>query len=236
MTKRSIIRWEAGAEIRLDQRPKYATGLEWSLAAFNAALAADDGRAQQNGHSVPSHLTHFASLEQGATELRTWETLAISGLLQTASYATAVESTSLMASSSEEVARRVEFRLARQAVLYREPEPLRLYALLDHSVLLRTTGDEGVMSAQIDHLQEMADLPNVDIRVTPLNDQVFAGPGTFRLISGPSLVPYIATTENLAGVQYLESPSVVSAYAALFEHLWSRSLALPEVQRLDRQR
>lgn len=224
-----------GGDIRLDLRQGYAAGLEWSLSTFSEALAADDGLPSLNGHSVPSHLTHFASLEQGATELRTWETLAVPGLLQTPAYATAVERMSLGDPSETEVAQRVEFRLTRQQALTK-PDPLHLFALLDASVLLRDVGGPDTMAEQLDHLRKVNERPNVHVRLSPLDSRALAGPGTFRLLSNDA-GPYIATTESLAGILYLETPSVVSAYLALWSHLWECGADdLAQVLTLDSQR
>ena len=93
---------------------------------------------------------------------------------------TAVERTAAGSPTEEEVERWVRVRLARQAVLDREPDPLRLSVVLDEAVLRRVAGDREVMAEQIDHLVMMAERPNVDIRVLPLD------PGTHARGSVPS--------------------------------------------------
>jgi hypothetical protein len=215
------------------QRVALAEALDRPLADVLRALDDHEDRPAINGHRVT--LTVLASLEQAATELRTWEPLAMPGLLQTEAYATAVERTAVVGPTEAEVARRVEFRLARQRAVLREHAPLRLFALIDTSVMLRTTGGPGVMVAQLDHLRAMNERENVEVRVAPLDGRVLAAPGAFRLLSGEALVPYIACTSDVTGVQYHESAGIVAAYTELFHHLWEAGDALEEVELLDRQ-
>jgi hypothetical protein len=118
--------------------------------------------------------------------------------------------------------------MARQRVLDR----LRFYALLDASVLLRETGGPDVMAAQLAHLRAMAERPNVDVRVVPLDQRAHAGfRGPFKLV-GPG--PTVVVTEDLSsGFSYRDSPTVVKAHAQLWSYLWEggRDVAQVELQR-----
>ena len=67
--------------------------------------------------------------------------------------------------------RRVAVRMIRQQVLITRDPPLELSAVIDESVLLRKVGSQEVMSAQLRHLAEIAQLPNVDLRVLPLQSE-----------------------------------------------------------------
>jgi hypothetical protein len=182
---------------------------------------------------VPSHLTHFASCEQGASELRCSEPIVIPGLLQTADYAAAVERTSITDPTEADIAERVKLRLWRQAALARPTSPLRLFAVIDRSTLMREIGGPSVMANQLEHLQEAAALPNVSIRVAPLSGLPAAGWGAFRLLTGDGHIPYMATTEDMSGFHYHELPFIVRAYVDLFERLWedSHDLAQEHLQR-----
>jgi hypothetical protein len=213
------------------QRAALAHELGKTLADVLRAL--NDNSGLINGHTVPSHLTHFASCEQGATELRCWEPIVIPGLLQTADYAMAVERTSITQTSESDIAERVKLRLWRQAVLSRPGNPLRLYAVVDQSALLRDVGGPVVMSEQLAHLQSMARLPNVALRIAPLIGVPAAGWGAFRLLTSDGRSPYMATTEDLSGFHYHEFPFVVRAYVDLWERLWedSHDLAQEHLQR-----
>jgi DNA-binding XRE family transcriptional regulator len=214
-------------------RHKLARGLGWSLAEVHRALEEDEN-GPLHGHAVPAHLTHFTSLEQAATEMRSWAPLVVPALLQAPEYAAAAERVVAAGALTEtEIAERVTFRLARQHALLREHDPLRLYALLDTSVLLRETGGPAVMATQLDHLRAMNERPNVEIRLTPLDGRVFAAPGAFHLLSGQAREPYIACPTDIMGIQYVENPpGLVSTYSALFAALWECSDELDEIELL----
>lgn len=236
---KSLAKIEQGkAQPRPGTRVRLSKALGWSVAELAVALS-DEAQNGVAGHVVPSTLTMLASLEQAASELRWWETYVVPGLLQTAEYAAAVESVGPNPATPEEVARRVELRLSRQRVLDRQPNPLRLFALIDASVLHRTTGGAEVMAAQLDHLRAMAERPNVDIRVVPLDGRAHAaGRGGFTLLTADERpTPFMACTEDLGGVRYHESPSLVEAYAALFAHVWEEAdeLASEQLQQHERQ-
>jgi DNA-binding XRE family transcriptional regulator len=228
---RTIIRWEQGGAIRVDQRQALATALEWSLARLALALAGEGDADAVNGHSVPTNLTLLASLEQGASEIRTCQTVVVPGLLQTEAYAFEVEGLGPIEISAQEIARGVQQRLMRQRVLDR----LRLLALIDASVLVRETGGAAVMAAQLDHLHAMVTRPNIEIRVLPFDGRAHAAArGAFHLLTSPDAeIPFVAITEDAAGVRYLDEQTAVAAHLELWEHLWRIS---DELEKIELQR
>jgi transcriptional regulator with XRE-family HTH domain len=122
--------------------------------------------------ALPSEYMEFIGLEAEAASALEWQVAAIPGLLQTEEYArtihTAHQQVTLMPPGILE--RRVEVRMIRQQVLTKTP-PLELSAVIDESVLLRKVGSREVMSAQLRHLAEVARLPNVDLRILPLQSR-----------------------------------------------------------------
>ena len=226
-SKRTIVRYEKGGVVRVDQRQPYAIALDWSLARLLLALSDEPG-SMPNSHVVRRTFRLFASLEQGATALHTYQPVSLPGLLQTPEYASAVESVGPHPATAEEAARRVRHRLMRQKVLDR----LRLHALIDHSVLVRDTGGPEVMAAQLDHLRQLCERPNVAVRVVPLDERAHAaGTGSFTLFTGEDeAAPYVVATENLGGPSYHEDSRLVDAYEELFAHLWRASDELAKVQ------
>ncbi|HEV7763121.1 MAG TPA: Scr1 family TA system antitoxin-like transcriptional regulator [Acidimicrobiales bacterium] len=231
---KSVGRWVRGFSTPgAAKRQALARELRWSTADVHRAFS-DGEPAAPNGHAVPAHLTHFTSLEAGAAEMRSWAPLMFPALLQAPGYAAAAERAVTGGALTEaEIAERVAFRLARQRAILREAEPLRLYALLDASVLLRAEGGPDVMAGQVDHLRAMAERANVEVRVVPLDGRAFTAPGAFHLLSRESGAPYIACPSDLMGIQYVENPpSLVDAYADLFALLWESADALEEVDLL----
>ena len=61
--------------------------------------------------------------------------------------------------------------MIRQEVLTTRNPPLELSAVIDESVLLRKVGSREVMPEQLLHLAEMAQLPNVELRILPLKSE-----------------------------------------------------------------
>lgn len=196
--------------------------LQWEPAQL--ALALNDGQSPPNGQVVPEWLTLYASLEQGAARVSTWAPHTVHALLQTPGYAAAVESVGPVTTSAEAIARRVELRMSRQAVLWRQPDPLRLHVVLDESVLRRAAGGPEVMADQLQHLAEIG--PSVDLRVLPLDAGVHAAAfGTFTLLSANGADdPFMAVAEDRTGHRYHEAPHAVDAHRLLFDHLLEHAL------------
>jgi transcriptional regulator with XRE-family HTH domain len=226
LTANSIRRYELGLSApRTGDRRAYAKALGWTPQQLSVALAGE--AAPVNGHAVPGWLGHLGSLEQAAGSICAYEAVGVHGLLQTADYAAAVERVGPEPANDAEIARRVKSRLARQAVLTREPEPLRLSVILDESVLHRRAGGPAIMATQFDHLIEMAERPNVDLRVLPLSAGMFAF-GSLTLITQlGATAPWVAITEDLSGPHYFEAdrqPDPYGRHVRLFDYLIDLSL------------
>lgn len=200
---------------------RLADVLRWDPAQL--ALALNDGQSPPNGQVVPEWLTLYASLEQGAARVSTWAPHTVHALLQTPGYATAVESVGPVPASAEAIARRVELRMSRQAVLWRQPVPLALHVVVDESVLHRATGGREVMAGQLERLADVG--PSVDLRVLPLDAGVHAAAfGTFTLLWANGDDPFMAVAEDRTGHRYHEAPHAVDAHRVLFEHLLEHAL------------
>lgn len=205
-----------------ERRLRLAEALK--LSGPELTLALHDGDQSVNGHPVPSWLTHFASLEQAAGGIATFEPVVVPGLLQTAGYACAVEAHGPDPLPDDEVARKVENRIARQAVLGKPG--FHLAAVIDESVLHRVAGDRSVMADQLEHLASFAGHPAVDLRVLPLDAGVFSAAfGSFTLFNSPgSVLPFMAVTEDRARLHYLDHGNDIEVHVSLFVHLADAAL------------
>lgn len=228
VTTSAVSRWEQGTSTpKAIYRQPLAKALNMTPVELERLLDVDGRRITGlDGGHVPHWLGHYASLEQSASELRTFEPLVVPALLQTDAYAREIERAYHRPVTEEEVLRRVDVRIARQGVLKREPDPLHLYCLIDESILYRTLGDRQIMAEQLDHLVELASLPNIDLRIVPLHAASFgAAFGAFQLLTSPgSGAPYIACSEDLVGKHYHDATDAVVAHGELFEHLSNRAL------------
>lgn len=171
----------------------------------------------------------YVSAETEAESVWNWEPQLVPGLLQTPEYARAVMQLwpTMFPGPQKEADRRVEARLLRQQVLTRDP-PLQLSIIIDESVLHRRFGDRSVMHRQLRRLAEASELPNVEIRIYPLNsDDPPLGTGAFSYMQFPQVhdVPLhdIVSVEHLESTYDLEDEEQTYKYRVAFEYLKGRA-------------
>jgi len=167
----------------------------------------------------------YVGLEQAATTLSDYHSTTIPGLLQTVEYARAMYEASLPAEfTAERADQLIDVRLRRQQVLAREP-PLRLQVVFDEAVLRRVVGGPPVMAAQLRHLKEEANRPNVTLQVMPYMAGAHpAMDNMFTILDFDKVAPSVVYVEGLMGWLYIEREHEVTRYEQVFEHL--RNLAL----------
>lgn len=175
---------------------------------------------------VPKWFDAFLALESGATDILSFDPVHVPGLLQTSEYAEAV----LHGNpdfTEDQVRQAVELRLSRQRILDREEEPVRIWAVLDESVLHRTRGGPEVMRAQLDHLLTMSKRPGVDVQVLPsCVPTPYLDAGAFVVMRLPSVVENafdVAYLEPLPGAKFVDKPEDVLPYQEVMDRL--RALA-----------
>ncbi|MEU1166167.1 helix-turn-helix transcriptional regulator [Streptomyces sp. NPDC005921] len=101
--------------------------------------------------------------EGAASIIRTFEPMLVPGLLQTEEYALEVLR---LTSPPEQVDMRAELRFERQERLLRSDGP-QLHFILDENVISRAVGGPEVMRRQVRRLKELADHPQISLRVLP---------------------------------------------------------------------
>jgi transcriptional regulator with XRE-family HTH domain len=214
-------------------------GVEEPLRQDLIALARESAqrgllRQITSGFPPESEYAAYLSAEAEAESVWNWEPQIVPGLLQTADYARAVSEAwrGIFPGPPRETDRRVEAKLLRQQVLTRDP-PLQLSAVIDESVLHRRFGGRTVMHQQLEHLTEMSELPNIEVRIYRLDGE--APPlatGAFSYMQFPYVhdVPFhdIVSIEHLEGSYYLEDEEQTYQYRMAFEYLLIRSLGSVE--------
>lgn len=166
------------------------------------------------------------SLEADAKSLRSYQTLLIPGLLQTAAYARSTISAINMGSTPEQVNALVEVRQARQSVLSR-PEPLEVWAIIHEAALRPRAADPATMRDQCQRLLDLMALPHVSIQILPLDVPFHPGiAGPFTVLGFPESADLdVVHVEHLANALYVEDAADVSVYGGAFDAL--RAHALP---------
>jgi transcriptional regulator with XRE-family HTH domain len=175
---------------------------------------------QQYSDILPRWFELYVGLEKAASVIRAYEVQFVHGLLQTEEYARAVVLIANAHAPQEEVERRVSLRMQRQQLLT-QPDPPQLWAVLDEATLRRSPGGPRIMRAQLQHLLELTDLPNVTVQIVPFRVGPHAaagGPFTLLRFPEPDL-PDIVYLEQLNSALYLDQPEDVSDYMAVMEHL-----------------
>jgi hypothetical protein len=167
---------------------------------------------------LASWFEDYLGLEEAAVEIRTYEAQFVPGLLQTEDYAAGV--ILLQYSHPKEITRRVNLRIARQAILS-GPDPTSLRAVLDEAVLSRPIGGVRAMRAQLQHLVDMAQQPNVTIQIMPFTVGGHAAfGGSFSVLHfAENSLPDMVYLEQLASAQYLDKQDVVATHIEVLDRL-----------------
>jgi transcriptional regulator with XRE-family HTH domain len=184
------------------------------------------------GDTIPEWFDVYVGLEEEASEISEFQSDLVPGLLQTADYYRTMVRNFAPEMTDEEVERRVELRIARQALLTRTVEPPQFNAVLSESILLRPIGERRIMADQLRHLAKLSDLPNVSLRVIPFRAGYHAGvdTGAFVLLrfpqnaDGSESEPPVVYIEGITGALYLEKPREVEKFAGVFASLVDSAL------------
>ncbi|MDT5036481.1 MAG: hypothetical protein QOE03_1666 [Micromonosporaceae bacterium] len=171
---------------------------------------------------LPSWFEVYVGLEQAASEISTFETALVPGLLQTADYARRVIEAELPDASPTEVDRRTELRMKRQ---HDEARP-DLWVVLDEAVIRRVVGGAPTMRAQLERLADEAEAPGQTLQIVPFNAGAHASMiSSFSILTFPELAdPPVAYLESRAGSLYVEG-SGAHAYVRIFRILQADALA-----------
>ncbi len=161
----------------------------------------------------------YLGLEESASRIQTWEQQFVPGLLQTEDYAKAIISHGWSPMAAQSVQRQVALRMRRQALLGR-PDPPKLWAVIDESVLHRPIGGTRVMLDEVDHLIELTKRPNITVQVVPYQFSGYAAEGSFTSLrfAEPEL-PDVVYIEHLSGALYLDKQSDTELYGRVFDRL-----------------
>jgi transcriptional regulator with XRE-family HTH domain len=172
------------------------------------------------GDVLPNWFQSYLGLESAASLIRTYEVQFVPGLLQSRDYARSVVLLGHRKARPAEVDRRVELRMARQALLTKK-DPPQFWAVIDEAVLRRPIGGGPVLRGQIEALIESAKLPNVRIQIVPfeVGGHAAAG-GAFSILRFPAEdMSDVVYVEQLTSALYLEKPEDIDLYAETMERL-----------------
>jgi transcriptional regulator with XRE-family HTH domain len=187
---------------------------------------------QAYGDVVPEWLDLYIGLEAAASRIDWYEPELVPGLFQTEDYARALTKKHVPTETDEEIDRRVQLRLTRQAILRRPIDPPILRVAIRETVLRSPVGGAAVMTAQLDRLGEVSKLKYVSLRVVPFAAGLHSGmlSGSFEIlrfpvnVNGEDREPPTVYSDLYTGAIYLDKPHEVASYDQAFEDIWAAAL------------
>ncbi|MEU4177741.1 helix-turn-helix transcriptional regulator [Streptomyces sp. NPDC026589] len=157
------------------------------------------------------------ALESSMTLLRLFQPSLVPGLLQTPEYIRAVLEPKGL--TDEQFSRTVAARIERQRVLYDTGKTLHF--VLTEPVLRWRLLPAAMMAGQLDRIVSVSRLPNVDVRVVPLDAPQRDVPGHSFVIRDDRVV----TIETTHAEMVVTDPRDVSLYVEKFDRFTSVALA-----------
>lgn len=225
----------SNANISFWETGKRLVPLERLTALLDALSVTDDERERVMGlrrkadgpgelttgsTNIGKRLTRLIELERTATRITDVAPLVVPGLLQTGDYARAVFG------EGPDTDTKVALRIGRRDVITRRRNPVEFHALIDSETLVRPVGSPEVMADQLDHLVQMAELPNITIQIvlstTPGHHPMLAGP--FILFEFLTANPIILLEHHRTSA-FLWDKESVAAYLSAPEEI--KRVAMP---------
>ncbi|THV40119.1 helix-turn-helix domain-containing protein [Glycomyces buryatensis] len=186
------------------------TGEDAEVLIELARGATERGWWQNYSEIMPDWFSFYVGLEEEAVMLSTYEPEIMPGLFQTDDYARAIFR---LTAGDENVDQKVAARLHRQDILRRD-DPVEISAVLNEAVLLRQVGSAPQFRAQLEHLGELAELPNIEIQILPFaagGHPAMTGP--YVLLGFPDAVDEpVVYLDNFTRGQVLEEPEHFTEY------------------------
>lgn len=204
-----------------NQRPAYAEALGLTLSELDAMLSS----MPTTGNDTPEWLSTYLGMEQSATEMRAHEPEVIYGLLQTPAYTEAVvRKVGTVGVPESYVQQAVQQRKHRQQRV--RDGSLMLNVIQAEQALRVRVGDSAVMAEQLTALAELAEQPNVTVRVTTFDAGQHEARrlDSFVIMSHPWGNPRV-WIEGYGGGRFVTDAEEVAYFAEVFNQ--AARLALP---------
>ncbi len=192
------------------------------------------------GDVIPEGFDLYIGLEEAASHFSWYESELVPGLLQTADYARTLIRADNPGVDEEEIERRVQLRIARKALLTRVTDPPTLDIVLNEAILRRPVGGKAIMSAQLEHLAETAELPNVNLRfmtfAAGLHGGIMSGPFVMLRFplngDGRETEPPTVYVDGFTGDLYLDREREIRRYSDTFANIWDSALDEPASKKI----
>lgn len=169
-----------------------------------------------------------AELEHHAVALHSLQIVTVPGLFQTEDYSRALFRGVIPSLPDDEVEARMELRMRRRMIFERD-EPPEFGAIVHEAALRMRYGGRKVARAQLEYLLEIAELPNVTVRVIPFANEDFTE-ATQPVLYATGIVPQLDTVQvdNAFGGSFLDASAVLRKYRTLLDAAGHASLGTQE--------
>jgi transcriptional regulator with XRE-family HTH domain len=209
----------------------YRAGPDTTEALREMSLATDLAAWWQGEDLSGQGFDVYLGLEEAAAECWTYAPALIHGLLQTEDYARVVERTNTLRGVPDAVSESyVQVRMRRQRTLFDRSVPLRLHVVLNEAALRTQIGGAQVMDAQLQHLRDLSQRDDMEIRVLPFaagaHEAVIGGFTIFGYTSSDD--PPVVHAQWYGWARYSDRPANVLRLRAVYEAIHTRSVPIEE--------
>jgi transcriptional regulator with XRE-family HTH domain len=185
---------------------------------------------------VSSAYEEFISLEEQATDIQLVNSSVVPGLLQARGYAHAITTSGPFIPDPDIVDALVDVRMKRQRVLTGD-NPVTVSATISATALYVDPGEPTLLRDQLRHLLTIGSLPNVEIKVIPLDSPLGAFIGGLTLFEfDHEHEPSVVYVEYHGGMIPKESDREVRQYRRHIEHIHQHALSTLDSQKLIAER
>jgi transcriptional regulator with XRE-family HTH domain len=185
---------------------------------------------EQYREELPAAFLDIAEFEWRAKEIRTFVLAHLPGLLQTEEHVRAMFELADPPLPHLQVLARTTHRLKRQTVLDRENPPT-LRAIIHEAALRMQFGGPATARAQLNHILDMSEQENIEVRALPFSAGGFAGAGqSVQYMYGS--IPQLDTVQVDAfhGIALIDSEMQLRRYRKLLDRMECLTLS-PEESR-----
>jgi hypothetical protein len=222
-SQQKIANIEGGGGIKLTELDALLNfyAVEEADSAYARSLQSESQRRTKRGSfstRFRQYVRLLVDMEASCQRHFTYQGLLIPGLLQTEQYIRTGSRGLRPSLTLAQINDLTDNRLGRQRVLDNTDQ--QFWFVLDEAAL-RRADDPGEMKAQIRHLIECIERPNVEMQLIPFDVGYYMGQGHTFTVFGYDTKPVvdIIYREQLDGGEYVDNSKRVPAYLTLRDHL-----------------
>jgi transcriptional regulator with XRE-family HTH domain len=183
----------------------------------------------------PSYFAPVIDFQNRAIRMHDWDPRVLPGFMQTEDYSRAIVQAGLPYLAADQVERKVADRMEVQRIMQREADRPQLWEVVHEGVLRHVIGSPAVMQAQLDHLIELADSPDIVLQVLPFTAHDHPGAGGPISVFEFADSPTVGFTECEGGGMIVEQPDQVAGLVTILNLIRAAALSSRDSKSLLRK-